>query len=425
VSRRLWADVTPLRESREYRLLFLGQLVSLLGRQITVVAVPVQVFQMTHSSLAVGMTGLASLGPVLVFSLVGGAVADAVDRRRLLVVTNVALAATSAGLALNALRGRHATLWIVFVLVALNAGLSAVELPTRGALTPMLVRRELLPSAAALQQILIQTAQVLGPAIGGLLIAQAGLGAAYWVDVGSFGAAIVAVLALRPLPPEGGGTRASAASIVEGLRFLKGRRVLQSTFYVDLDAMIFGMPRALFPQLAADVFRGGAGTVGLLFAAPGAGALVGAVTSGWVGGVRRQGRAVLYAVAAWGLAIALFGLTTWLWLALLMLAVAGAADVVSAVFRNTILQVMVPDALRGRLTAIHIGVVTGGPRIGDAEAGAVAALTTPRVSAVSGGVACLVGVAILAALIPELGAYDASTPTVESVPDAEGWVSDG
>jgi MFS family permease len=391
--------------------------VSLLGRQLTVVAVPIQVFRMTHSSLAVGMTGLASLVPVLACSLVGGAMADAFDRRRLLLVANLLLAATSVGLALNAHRGRHASLSLVFVLVALNAGLSAIELPTRGALTPVLIRRELLPSAAALQQIVIQTGQVLGPALGGLLIAQVSLASAYWVDVATFAAAIAAVLALRPLPPEGGGTRASVASITEGIRFLKRRRVLQSTFYVDLDAMIFGMPRALFPQIAADVFHGGAATVGLLFAAPGAGAFIGAITSGWVGRVRRQGRAVVYAVAAWGAAIAVFGLTRWLPLALLMLALAGAADVISAVFRNTILQVLVPDALRGRLNAIHIGVVTGGPRLGDAEAGAVAALTSVRISAVSGGVACLVGVAVLAALIPELSAYDASSPTVEAVAD--------
>lgn len=409
--RRLLVDVAPLRESRDFRLLFAGQLVSFMGRQVTVVAVPVQVYALTRSSFAVGMTGLAALGPLLVFSLVGGAIADAVDRRRLLVVANVALAATSVGLALNAHRGDHAALWPVYVLTALAAGFSAVELPARGAATPNLVRRDLLPAAAALGQVMVNTGQVVGPALAGPLIAHVGLAAAYWVDAATFGVAILAALAIRPLPPEGGGTRAGVASIAEGVRFLRGRPVLQSTFTVDIVAMVFGMPRALFPALADTVFHGGAGTVGLLYAAPGAGALAAAVASGWVGAVRRQGLAVLLAVAAWGAGIALFGLTGSLPLALALLALAGAADVVSAVFRNTILQVTVPDQLRGRLGAIHIGVVTGGPRLGDVESGVVAAAVSPRFSVVSGGLACLAGVALLHRAVPAFARYDARHPT--------------
>ena len=408
MSRRFFADVSPLRESRDYRLLFAGQLVSFMGRQLTVVAVPVQVYDLTGSSFAVGMTGLVALGPLIVMSLAGGAIADAVDRRRLLLVANVLLAATSAGLALNASRGDDAALWPIYVLTALSAGFAGIELPSRNAATPNLVRRELLPAAAALSQILIQTGQVIGPAVAGPIIDSLGMATAYWVDTATFGAAVVAVLLIRPLPPEGGGRKAGWASVREGIDYLRGRRVLQSTFVIDINAMVFGMPRALFPALADTVFGGGAGTVGLLYAAPGAGALVGAVASGWVGGVRRQGRAVLVAVAAWGLAIALFGLTSSLVLALVLLAAAGAADVVSAVFRNTILQVTVPDALRGRLSAIHIAVVTGGPRLGDAEAGAVAAVTTPRFSVVSGGLACLVGVLLVRRWAPELDAYDAA-----------------
>jgi MFS family permease len=405
--RRLFVDITPLRASRDYRLLFGGQLISFMGRQVTVVAIPVQVYDLTHSSFAVGMTGLVALGPLVALSLVGGAIADAMDRRRLLLIANLLLAATSAGLALNAQRGHHAALWPIYLLTALAAGFSGLELPTRSAATPALVGLELLPAAAALGQILVQVGQVVGPALAGPLIDGVGMASAYWFDTATFGAAVAATLLIRPLPPEGGGTRASVSSVKEGLTYLRGRRVLQSTFVVDINAMVFGMPRALFPALAENVFRGGAGTVGLLYAAPGAGAFVAALASGWVGGVRRQGRAVLFAVAAWGVAIALFGLTSSLVVALTLLAVAGAADVVSAVFRNTILQVTVPDNLRGRLSAVHIAVVTGGPRLGDAEAGAVAAISTPRVSVVSGGLACVLGVLAVHRWAPQFDAYDA------------------
>jgi MFS family permease len=214
---------------------------------------------------------------------------------------------------------------------------------------------------------------------------------------------------MRPLPPEGGGTKVGFSSVAEGLRYLKGRRLLAGTFLIDINAMVFGMPRALFPAMGLTVFKGGNATVGLLFAAPGAGALIGAVFTGWVSGIRRQGRAVIVAVIVWGAAIAAFGLVPLLPLALLCLAVAGAADVVSAVFRNTILQSTVPDALRGRLSAVHIAVVTGGPRLGDAEAGAVASLTTPQFAVVSGGLASVAGALLIAWRLPEFARYDAST----------------
>jgi MFS family permease len=284
-------------------------------------------------------------------------------------------------------------------------------MPTRAAVLPTLVRRESFPAAAALTQVVMQVGQVAGPALAGVIIARVGLAAAYWGDVATFGAAIVTILLMRPLPPEGGGTRAGLKSIAEGLRFLRGRRVLVGTFVIDLDAMVFGMPQALFPALGTTVFGGGATTVGLLYAAPGAGALVGALLTGWVAAVRRQGLAVIVAVLGWGVAIIAFGLVRSLPLALVLLALAGAADVVSAVFRNTILQLSVPDALRGRLSGVHIAVVTGGPRLGDVEAGAVAALTSPRFSVVSGGVACVIGALLLARLIPEFARYDAHAAT--------------
>jgi MFS family permease len=414
--RRLLSDITPLRESRQYRLLYAGELLAFLGSQLTVVAVPLQVYLLTRSSLAVGLVGLAQLGPLLVCSLLGGAVVDAVDRRVLLVWVQLARGALGVGLVANALRPQP-LLWPLYALTAAGAGLQAVDAPARTAAIPALVRRELLPAAAALHQILMQVGLVAGPALAGLLVGQAGLAAAYAIEVATFAAASLLALALRPLPPGEGAARAGIASVREGLRFLRGRRALQGTFLIDLNAMVFGMPRALFPALGTGLFHGGPGTVGLLYAAPGAGALLGALTAGWVAGVRRQGRAVLLAVTVWGAAITVFGLVSWLPLALALLAVAGAADVVSAVFRNTILQLTVPDGLRGRLAAIHIGVVTGGPRLGDAEAGAVAAIAGPRVSVVSGGLACLAGVALIAWRLPELGrtAIEPSDPGAQQL----------
>lgn len=410
---RLFVDLSPLRDSREFRLLYTGQLVSLVGRQLTVVAIPYQVFVLTGSSLLVGLVSLAQLGPLLVTSLVGGAVADAVDRRRLMLAMQVLLALTSLGLAANAAAPSPA-LWPVFVLSAASAGLSAVDSPTRSAAVPGLVARAQLPAAYALHQLGFQVAQVAGPALGGLVIARVGLPAAYALDAATFAAAVVALLLMQPLVPQGGGRKAGLTSVLEGFRFLRGRRVIQTTFSVDLLAMIFGMPRALFPEIGTTLLGGGAGTVGLLYAAPGAGALLGAATSGWVGGVHRQGRAVLVAVAVWGLAITAFGLATNLPAGLLLLALAGGADVISAVFRNTILQLRVPDRLRGRLSAIHIAVVTGGPRLGDVEAGAVAALAGAQVSVVSGGLLCLAGLGILALVVPEFGRATATDEEVEA-----------
>ena len=415
---RLLADTTPLRESRQYRLLFLNEGLAFLGSQITVVAVPLQVYLMTRSSLAVGMVGLAQLGPLLVCSLVGGAVVDAVDRRTLIIWVQLARGALSAGLAVNAL-APHPSLWPLYTLTAAGAGLSAFDGPARMAAVPALVRRELVPAAAALHQILTQVGQVAGPAAAGLIVAKANLSTAYTIDFTTFTVAALLTLALRRLPPGEGGTRAGMASVWEGLRFLRGRRALQGNFVIDLNAMVFGMPRALFPALGTGLFGGGPATVGLLYAAPGAGALVGALLAGWVGSVRRQGRAVLVAVAVWGLAITVFGLAAWLPLALVLLAVAGAADVVSAVFRNTILQLTVPDGLRGRLSAIHIAVVSGGPRLGDAEAGGVAALAGPRFSVVSGGLACLAGAALIAWRIPELDRTAIEPEALPQSPEAD------
>jgi MFS family permease len=407
--RRLVVDITPLRESPRFRILYLGQLLAHFGRQITIVAVPYQVFLITDSTLAVGALGIAQFIPLIAGSLVGGAVADAFDRRKLLVLGYVVVGLTAVGLMLNASAATPA-LWPLYALSALNAAIGAVTTPARMAAIPALLRRELLPSGFALNSTMHEVAAAVGPALAGLLIARYSLPLTYAAEAVAFAAAAITLVWVGPLRPEGGGRAVSISSIKEGLTYLKGQPLLQSGFLIDLNAMIFGMPHALFPALGTAIFGGDASTVGLLYAAPGVGALIAALTSGWVGSVSRRGRVVVIAVVVWGVAITLFGLISFLPLALLLLAAAGAADVVSAVFRNTILQLVVPDSLRGRLSAVHTAVVGGGPRLGDLEAGAVASLTSVRFSVVSGGIACVIGALAIARFMPRLWNYRDEPP---------------
>ncbi len=398
--RRVLIDLAPLRRSRDLRLLVLGELVSVLGTQLTTVAVPYQVYQLTHSSLDVGLVSLAQLFPLIGGALLGGSAVDAMDRRRLLMVAQVLMACCSAGLAVNADLGP--ALWPLFVLPALSAGFAGLDNSGRGAIIPNLVQRSEMSAANAIFQSLFQFGLVVGPAVAGLLLAGAGVRFVYWMDVASFGAALLAAFLLSPQPPAGAAAdhRPGLRSIVEGLSFVRGRQAIQGAYLIDVNAMVFGMPRALFPALATNLFGGGAATLGFLYAAPGAGALVGALTTGWVSRIRRQGLAVIVAVLTWGVAITCFGLVSWLPGALALLAVAGWADVISAVFRNTIIQQAVPDALRGRLSGLQTAVVTGGPRIGDVESGAVATVFGDTVSVVSGGLACIAGALVLARLLP-------------------------
>jgi MFS family permease len=411
-------DVTPLRY-RDFRLLWTGELLSEIGSNVTLVAVYIQVYRLTGSALAVGAIGLVQLVPLMFGALFGGPLIDRHDRRRLLLIGQIVQAGGSAVLLVAALM--HPTpVALVYLGAAVIAGLSGFSLATRAAMTPALVPTDRLPSALALNQAMWTTAQIAGPAIGGVVVASAGLGWAYAIDVLSFTATITAVALMRPHPPletpEGSDDELGGwQRLVDGFRFLKGRKVLQSTFIVDLIAMIFGMPRSLFPILAATQFHAGAETVGFLFSAVSVGGLIGALTSGWVHRVRRQGLAIIVAITIWGVAIAAFGLSgDLLVLAVSCLAVAGGADVVSAVFRSTILQDTVPDDLRGRLSGIHIAVVAGGPRIGDAEAGLVAAVFSPTVSVVSGGVLCVAGVGLLALLVPEFARYQRGDAALQS-----------
>jgi MFS family permease len=406
---RIAADISPLRESADYRRWWGGYVVSNVGSQITIVAAQLEVFQLTHSSFDVGMTGLVTVVPLIVFGLLGGSIADAVDRRKLTLITSCILTVLSALLALQA--GLHLNeVWVIYLLVGAQAGVFSVDSSARGAMLPRLVRRELLPAANSLGQISQNTALTAGPLLAGLIVGSLGFAYAYGFDALSFVAILYVLFRLPPVPPEGGGQRAGVKSVMEGLRFLGPRKNLLTTFLVDINAMVFGMPRALFPALAVGTFHGGAGTAGLLYAAPSAGALIGAGLSGWSGRVRRQGLAVLISVGVWGASIAVFGFANELWFGLVMLAVAGAADMVSAIFRNTILQVATPDSLRGRLQGVFIVVVAGGPRFGDVESGTVASLTSPEFAVVSGGIACLVGLAALSAKYRSFARYDAQHP---------------
>jgi MFS family permease len=393
-------DLSPLRRSRDLRLLAGGQLVSVLGTQMTGVAVAYQVYRITHSSLDVGLISLAQLIPLIIGALAGGAAADAADRRRVMLVTTALATACSAGLAVNA--GTAPALWPLYLLPALAAGLSGFFDAALQAVIPNLVGARDVPAANAIFQAVFQLGLVAGPSAAGLLLAGTGIRFVYWIDAASYGAALAAALFMAAQPPSGrtGPGPAGLRSITEGFRFIRGRQAVQGAYLIDLNATFFGLPRALFPALAATRFGGGAATVGFLYAAPGAGALLGALTTGWVGRVRRQGRAVIIAVVVWGLAITGFGLVAWLPAALALLAVAGWADVISAVYRSTIIQLSVPDALRGRLMGLQIAVVTGGPSLGDVEAGAVAAAFGDTVSVLSGGLACIAGALVLARLLP-------------------------
>ena len=406
--RSLAVDITPLRASRDFRRLWLGLLASTFGSQFTIVATYVQVFRLTGSVVAVGVIGLVGFVSLVIGTLAGSTFLDAFDRRKILIGAQLGYAVSSGTLFLGALAGRP-PIGLIYAAVAGIAATSAIDGPTRNAMTPRLIERQLLPAAAALNQLTWNGAGLVGPALAGVVVAKLGFPWAYAIDLASIGLLLLASISVRPMPPEEGeqvtvGWRA----VREGFAFLRGRRVLQSTFLVDIIAMVFGMPRALFPVLALTQFHRGETVVGLLFAAPAVGAFVGAATTGWVGRVRHQGLAVIWAVVVWGAGITAFGLVgSHLWLGLFFLAVAGAADVISAVFRNTILQLTIPERLRGRLFGIHILVVTGGPRLGDLEAGLVAAAFSPTVSVVSGGLLCIAGTALLALLVPEFRQYHA------------------
>jgi MFS family permease len=381
-----------------------SQSVSFLGSMLTYVALPYQVYRLTHSSLAVGCLGLAELGPLLLTAFLGGALADAVDRRRLVLWTEAALAVGSGLLAVYALLDAPPVAPL-YLAAGLMSALGGLQRPSLDALTPRFVDRAEIPAAAALSMLRGSVGMIAGPALAGMTIASLGLSATYAADFLSYLLSLVAFRMIRAVPPPEGTSGPSLAGILEGFRYARSRQELVGTYTVDFVAMVFGMPLALFPAIADHL--GGPRVLGLLYAAPAVGALLASLTSRWTARVHRHGRAVLGAAAVWGLAIVAFGLSDRFPLALAFLALAGAADGVSGLFRMTIWNQTIPDDLRGRLASIEIVSYTSGPLLGHAEAGAAAALGGVRFSVVSGGALCVAGVVACALLLPRFLAYDA------------------
>lgn len=395
--RSLLPDLTPLRRYPAYRRVLLGQAVSAVGSFVTMVALPFQVYQLTRSSFAVGMLGVVELVPLLGAALLGGAYADAHDRRRLVLLSELVLATTSLLLALNALQATP-SLAACYVLAAAASAATGFHRPALEALVPRIVAREYLPAVAAWRGTIGTAAAIGGPALGGLLLARVGVAWTFAFDVLTFVVSIGAVLGLPAFPPADDASPPSLAVIGDGLRYARSRQELIGSYLIDFNAMLFGMPNALFPAIAE---RLGGGTVlGLLYAAPAVGAFLVSTTSGWMTRVPRYGAAIILAAAAWGVAIIGFGFSTTVPMALAMLAAAGAADMVSALFRMTLWNQTIPDRYRGRLAGIEQISYMSGPMLGNAEAGLVASLTSVRTSVISGGVLCVLGSVALALALP-------------------------
>ncbi|MEU4731224.1 MFS transporter [Streptomyces sp. NPDC023588] len=407
--RRIFADLTPLRTSHDYRRLWVGGTISWIGQAMTTLAISLQVYDITGSSFSVGLVGLFSLVPLVVFGLYGGAIADTVDRRTLGLYSSLGAAGLSVALAAAALLDYH-RVWFLYAVVALQAVCGALTGPARSAMIPRLLPAEQLPAANALNSVTMTSGATVGPMLGGLIVGWWGYQAAYLIDVVTFTAALYAMWRLPSMKPDRAEGTRGRASVVDGLRFLGTRPNIRMTFFSDMAAMVLAQPKAVFPAVAVLWFDGDAKTVGLLVSAIAAGALLGGLVSGWQGRVRRHGLAILISVAAWGLAIAVFGLTRNLWLGLLFLALAGWADTVSMVFRSTMMQAATPDEMRGRLQGVFIVVVAGGPRLGDFFAGTVADLTSPTVAVTGGGLACVAVLGLLALRWRGFARYDARSP---------------
>ena len=404
--RRLLADTTPLRESVAFRRLWAGTTVSSVGGALASFAVILQVYELTHSPFAVGLLGVAQVVPTLAVGLLGGSVTDAVDRRKLVLVTTSCLAAVSAALAAQAFAGLH-LVWLLYALVAVQASLVAVDRPARSTFIPSLLPASQLAAGLALDRLSFQIVLTAGPALAGLIAAapHLGLQMCYLIDAVSFAAALYGVARLPAMRPHGGGIRPSPRTVAEGISFIRRSKVLAGAFLTDLNATVFALPLALFPAINAERFGGDPRTLGLFATAVGAGGLISAAFSGPVGHVSRQGRAMLCTVAVWGAAFAGFAVASSLWLTLTMLAVAGAADTFTVVFRGAIVNTMTPDQLRGRVLAADYVVGAGGPQLGNLEAGALGSLTSPTISALTGGLLTVAGTVIIGLALPAFTRY--------------------
>jgi MFS transporter, ENTS family, enterobactin (siderophore) exporter len=406
---QLVIDISPLRGSRDFRWLFGGRFVSLTGNAVALTAANWQVFELTRSSLAVGLLSLTDSGGMLVGLLAGGMLADRHDRRTLLAAVQLPQAFLAAGLLINSLLSRPA-LWPVYAVTLLIGMLSGIGAPALTAAIPALVRPAQLAAAIALNSMCGQLGNLGGPALAGYLISGPGLAACYGADALGFAVFGTAMLFVSPLRPSVRGQRPGLRSLREGLAYVRHNGIVGGMLLIDTNAMIFGMPTALFPALAGEHFHGGPSTFGLLTAAPALGAIIGAATSGWTGRLRRPGMVVIGAGMAWGAAIVGFGLTSVLPLGLAFLAVAGMSDLISEILRNALLQRYTPDRLRGRVSSLYLAQVNTAPALGNSEAGLVAQLTSPTLSVLSGGLACVAGALLLGTLIPALRRASLAVP---------------
>ncbi len=402
--RRLLLDVRPLRVSRDFRRLSVSSTVSQLGGQMTTYAVALQVYLLTGSSAAVGGVGLAAAVAAIAAGLFGGPLVDAVDRRTLVLVASGCQTAVSVLFAVQAFAGSR-SVWLLYGLVALQYLVASVIGPARRTFAPRLLPRELIPAGAAITMLSMHLSLIAGPPLAGVLTAAGGLRFCYLVDAASFVFSLYAVFRLPPMPPDGGRATMSARALGEGLRFIGSRKVVLGALLSDLSATALGMPFALFPAINSDRFGGAPQTLGLLTAAVAAGGVLGTALSGPVSHVTRPGRAMLLCALGWGIGLIGFGLARSLALTLGFLVVAGVADVLSVVFRSTVLQTATPDHLRGRTGSAEFVVGAGAPQLGNFRAGVLGSLTTPGTSAVIGGVSTLAGAALLALAVPALRHY--------------------
>lgn len=400
-------DLTPLRTAKDFRTLFVSGTVFYLGSMFGYVAVPYQLFQITDSNLAVGAMGVVQLVPLLVFGLYGGALADHVDRRKMMLWTGLAQSLLAGLLLVNSLIG-DPQVWMLYLIGAGMSAASSLQRPSREALIPRVVTHDELPAAVAVSSLGYQVGMLIGPGIGGLLIAHLGVPIAYGLEAGGFALATLLLLRLGSYPPLGEATAPSWAGIRDGVTYAVRRRDLLGTYVIDMVGMFLAMPIVLFPSFAADVL-GQPAMLGLLYTAEAVGSMVATLTSGWTARVHRHGRAVSCAAMAWGASIGVAGLMPNAWLAIVFLAVAGGFDMISGIFRGVIWHQTIPDEMRGRLAGIEMLSYSIGPLGGQLRSGIVADLTTVRTSIVSGGVLCVAGVAGTAAILKDFWAYDNRT----------------
>ncbi|MFF4989791.1 MFS transporter [Streptosporangium saharense] len=399
-------DLGPLRDSRDFRLLFASGAITMFGTFLTLVALPLQMKQLTDSYVAVGLVSAAEFVPMVLCGLWGGAIADALDRRKIILYTEAGLCVTVVALTVNALLPEP-QIWVLYVVGALSAGLGSLQRPSLEALMPRVVRHDQVGAAAALSGFRWTLGAIVGPALSGLIAAVFGVAAAYGLDVVTFLLSMVLLWMVRMPAQSEDAPPASVAALVEGVRYAVRRRDLMGTYLVDIAAMVFASCAALYPFLAGEL--GSPQAIGLLFSATAVGSLVASATSGWTARVHRHGLGVIVAAAVWGVAVAAAALMPTVWGVFAFLALAGAADMISGIFRSTIWNQTIPDELRGRLAGIELLSYTSGPMLGNARAGLMAQLGGTRFSMGIGGLLCVGAVAAMAALLPAFRRYDART----------------